>query len=146
MIEYQRRGSVWTEVEINSLLLYQNFGAVINYVLTAVSVFGVIDFLAWVNKNNIDKLILSLVFYFDHLSLSVIPPEMKNELIDKLISQRSQFNGKYLDFLDRVIEALGKAQWKSDLLPKFIEHINNEDTASKKLLIDVVPEWRPYFG
>ena len=146
VIEYQRRGSIWTEVEMNSLLIYQNFGAVINYVLTAVSVFGVIDFLAWVNKNNIDKLILSLVFYFDHLSLSVIPPEMKNKLIDKLISQRSQFNGKYLDFLDRVIEALGKAQWKSDLLPKFIEHINNEDTASKKLLIDVVPEWRPYFG
>jgi hypothetical protein len=37
------------------------------------------------------------------------------------------------------------ANKNSKLLPQFISQIKIEDSASKKPMVEVVPEWKPYF-
>jgi MoaA/NifB/PqqE/SkfB family radical SAM enzyme len=138
VIEYQRRGAVWAEVEINASKIWNTFGSMINYVVTAINVFSVLDFLSWIEQNNISRVIITPVFNIEKLSVAVIPPELKNPLIEKL----EKYQGENID---RVLEILRETKYDESLLPKFVEHIRREDRASKRKLVDVVPEWKPYF-
>jgi len=148
VIEYQRRGAEWKIVKQNADKLIKNFGAVINCVVTAINVFQIDELFEYFYNMKYDKIYVSLVFQ-DFLSPSVIPNELKNQLMDKLINKRNlldynnQFDFLYIDLYDRVIETL-KID-RSDLLEKFIQHIHYEDLASKKKLIEIIPEWKPYF-
>ena len=79
-----------------------------------------------------------------HLSVNVIPPELKDPLLIKL--KNNNFTGLYRDLVDQVIDILERATYDPTLLDQFIKSIRLEDSVSKKKLIEVVPEWRPYFG
>lgn len=147
VIEYQRRGAKWTNVENNAMTLLNNFGCVINYVLTAVNVFSFVEFVDWLETNNIGKfnqVFISLVYdRTKHLSVDVIPPELKTELIAKL--EKTTHTGYYLDLVNQVVDILKKSTYEPKLLEQFITAIRTEDTVSKQSLVDVVPEWSPYF-
>ena len=147
VIEYQRRGAVWQDVENNALTLLNNCGCVINYVLTAVNVFSFLDFVDWLEKHDIgqfNQVFISLVYdRTKHLSVAIIPPELKESLINKLTS--STHSGYYLGLINQVVDILKKSTYDPTLLDQFIKTICIEDSVSKKMLVDVVPEWSPYF-
>lgn len=147
VIEYQRRGAVWKDIETNSISLQKELGCVVNYVLTAINVFSFDQFVAWVHKHNMDRIIISLVYDRNkNLSVSVIPPKLKIPLIDKLqLAKNNYTNERYIKLFDQIIEILTTAKYDETLLPKFVEQIQIEDRSSKKTLIEVVPEWNPYF-
>jgi len=147
VIEYQRRGAIWQDVEANAIQLQQEFGCVVNYVLTAVNVFSFDQFVAWVHKHNMDRIIISLVYERNkNLSVSIIPPELKTPLIEKLQWSKNNYtNERYIKLLDQVIDILVITKYDTSLLPKFIEQIRIEDLVSKQKLVDVVPEWKSYF-
>jgi MoaA/NifB/PqqE/SkfB family radical SAM enzyme len=147
VIEYQRRGAIWQDVEANTIQLQKEFGCVINYVLTAVNVFSFDQFVDWIHTHNMDRVIISLVYESNkNLSVDVIPLELKTPLIEKLqLAKNNYTNERYIKLFDRVIDILVKANYNETLLLKFIEQIYIEDQVSKKKLVDVVPEWKSYF-
>lgn len=144
VIEYQRRGAEWNEVEQNALRLLDNFGCVVNYVVTAVNVFSFIETVDWFAKHKIDKVILSLVFdQTKHLSVNVIPNDLKEPLLIKL--KNTTHTGYYAGLINQLIDILEHAEYDPILLEQFIKSIRLEDNVSKKQLIEVVSEWKPYF-
>lgn len=164
VIEYQRRGCSWSTVEANSvkLLSVGYIGIVINYVLTAINVFSVMDFVDWAYSHNIgpkyiDDLDVSFinispVFRLDFLGQEVLPPELKEIAVDRLQQGKLRYSAKsgvlelyYTRLIDRIIHIVESAGYRPGYLPQFKDHIRKEDTASKKSLIEVVPEWAPYF-
>jgi len=146
VIEYQRRGSKWSVVEETALKINQQFGSVVNYVATAVNVFRFAEFIEWASKNKIDKVILSIVFDKEYLSVSVIPNELKDKIIANLQTEKTKHTQYYADLLDQMISVLNANKHTPELLPEFIERIKIEDTASKKPLVEVIPEWAPYLN
>ena len=149
VIEYQRRGAVWVDVETNALRLWKEFGAVVNYVITPVNVFTITDFLDWAYSHNMDIIYISLVFGANYFPAAVIPDELRLPLVDQLLQYKTKFgNSKldqyYIELVDRVCTIL-TVEHNPQLLEKFIRKIRDEDAASKKKLSEVVPEWKPYF-
>ena len=144
VIEYQRRGAVWQEVEATAIQLYKEFGCIVNYVLTAVNVFSFIEFVDWLEKNNIDKVSISLVYARNrNISITVIPTNIKNELIHKLSMAKHKYtNAYYRDLIDQMLEILVNTQHDSTLISQFKNAISIEDSVSKKPLRDIVPELR----
>lgn len=164
VIEYQRRGCNWSTVEANSvkLLSVGYIGIVINYVLTAINVFSVMDFVDWAYSHNIgpkyiDDLDVSFinispVFRLDFLGQEVLPPELKEIAVERLQQGKLRYSAKsgvlelyYTKLIDRIIHIVKSAEHRPGYLPQFKSHIRKEDTASKKSLVEVVPEWTSYF-
>ena len=146
VIEYQRRGAKWKEVESNALKLLNERGCVVNYVLTAVNVFSFDKFIEWASQHSVDRILISLVFdHTKNLSVAVIPNELKNSLVKELSMAKGKYSDYYADLIDRVIDILNKNEYNPKLLDKFVKQIQIEDLASKKKLIEVVPKWKPYF-
>ena len=144
VIEYQRRGSNWTQVEANALKMFKEFGCIVNCVITGVNVFGMCEFLNWAKQNNVNKICISPVFRELHLSVDVIPDEIKMPLLDKLILAKSQASAQFIEYYDQIISLLQYSKHDPENLKKFIARIKVEDQASKKKLAEVVPEWAPY--
>jgi sulfatase maturation enzyme AslB (radical SAM superfamily) len=145
VIEYQRRRAVWSEVEQNAIKLWNNMSGVVNYVLTAVNVFSFLDFVDWASKHNINRVYISIVFdRTKHLSVSVIPPELKDPLLSKL--RTAVYTNEYYNGLvEQVIKIIESTPYEPQLLDKFVQSIIIEDKVSKRSLTEVVPEWGPYF-
>ena len=164
VIEYQRRGCNWPTVEANSLKLLGvgYIGIVINYVLTAINVFTVMDFVDWAYSHNIgpkyiDDLDVSFinispVFRLEFLGQEVLPPELKKIAVERLQQGKLRYSAEsgvlelyYTKLIDRIIHIVNSAEHRPSYLPQFKSHIRKEDTASKKSLVEVVPEWTSYF-
>lgn len=163
VIEYQRRGCSWPTVEINSLRLlkHEYINTVINFVLTAVNAFDIMNFVDWCYKNNIGPVSedqqgrtyinVSPVFRVDHLGISALPEELRNKALSMLLEGKEKFNKNtvfdnyYHDLVSKFINVIENNPHIPEYLPKFKEHIMQEDQVSKLKLIDVVPEWAPYF-
>lgn len=146
VIEYQRRGAVWNDVEKNALQLIKNYDAVVNYVLTAVNIFNFAEFVKWLAKNNIDKVFISLVYKRNsNISIAVVPDELRMPFIDNLNQTKKELQGTYYETLiDQIFEILSSIPHDPKLILQFKKAIEIEDNASSKKLIDIVPEWKIY--
>lgn len=149
IIEYQRRGSNWKQVAANTIKIRDNFPMVINYVLTAVSVFSVVSFLNWARLN-----FFTHITFFpvkepgEHLSLDAMPDNMRQNLLDELNLEKNNLDNDaqiYINLLDDVIRFLEQSSFDIYLHYKFKYMIKLEDTASKKSLTEIIPQWLPYF-
>ena len=145
IIEYQRRGAVWPQVEANALRINKEFGSIINCVVTGVNVFGIVDFLQWAEKNNIGKICISPVFRELHLAIDVVPDDLRRPLLEKLQQGKQHADPGFVEYYAQVIGLLENTPHNPETLKKFIARIKIEDRASKKRLAEVVPEWAPYF-
>lgn len=164
VIEYQRRGCDWPTVDENCriLMTHPKIVSVINYVLTAVNVFTAMEFIDWAYENNYVRqseydtkgyLTISPVFRVDHLGQAALPPELRNIALSRLRSGREKYAAitgvkeQYIvEIIDRFINIIESTPYRPEFLPLFIEHIKKEDSVSKKKLVEVVPEWAPYFN
>jgi MoaA/NifB/PqqE/SkfB family radical SAM enzyme len=163
VIEYQRRGCSWPTVEANSLrlLTHEYISTVINFVLTAVNVFDIMNFVDWCYQHKIGPkfaeqtdrsyINVSPVFRVDHLGVAALPEPLRARAIDLLQQGRQKFNADtvydnfYRNLIDKFVGVMENISYTPDYLPQFIEHIRLEDRVSKTKLVDVVPEWAPYF-
>lgn len=164
VIEYQRRGAKWSKVAPNALELmnHEYISTVVNYVLTGVNVLSAMDFVNWAYTagfgphNPEDEqgsfINVSPVFRVDHLGVAVLPPDLRELALSRLREGRKQFETKdeifdryYLQLVDRFISVIESTPHVPDYLPQFIKHIQQEDSVSKQKLVEVVPEWAPYF-
>lgn len=163
VIEYQRRGCAWPTVEANSLRLlhHEYISTVINFVLTAVNAFDVMNFIDWCYKNNIGPktpeqmdrsyINVSPVFRVDHLGVGALPEPLRAQALDLLHQGRQKFkedsvyDNFYRNLVDKFVGVIESIPYNSKYLPEFVEHICLEDQVSKTKLVDIVPAWRPYF-
>ena len=163
--ESQRRDSNWKTLDRNARELFasENIGVVINYVLTAVNVFSFMEFIDWLldtdfgPKSLNDELTgsyvnISPVFRYDHLGQSALPPELRELALSRLTVGLAKHQtvdtpmGRYCtSLIQRVIDIINTTPHDPNDLDKFKQHIKQEDLASNKTLIEVVPEWAPYF-
>ena len=162
VIEYQRRGCKWSEVEINALELMNNkgVGAVINYVLTNINVFSFMDFVDWCYSNQIGPqykeqqqnfVTITPVFRADHLSVTALPPELKRIVLDRLYAGLIRYrvidtvmSGYYSRVILQAIDIVTAAEHDESHLVQLVRLIQKEDRASARSLQEVVPEWAPY--
>jgi MoaA/NifB/PqqE/SkfB family radical SAM enzyme len=162
VIEYQRRGCKWSEVEANALELMRNkdIGAVINYVLTNINVFSFVEFVDWCYNNQIGPtykeelrnfVTITPVFRADHLSVTALPPELKRTVLDRLhagLLRHRAINTVISRYYSRVIlqaiDIVTAAEHNESHLMQFVQLIQTEDQVSARSLQEVVPEWAPY--
>lgn len=150
VIEYQRRGCKWEETEKIALNLIKDFGCVVNHVVTAINVFSFIETVDWFFEHDIDIVILSLVATPEpnkNFSVNAIPLDIRNNLLDKLRANTKKYpSDKFNNLIIQMISILENNQFDPKVLSIFKKSIAIEDIVSKRKLIDVVPEWRPYFN
>jgi len=146
IIEYQRRGAKWATVAENAIKIRDTFGIIVNYVLTAVSVFGIVDFLTWARENDFAKICISPVFRELFLSVAAIPDELKTPLIEKITAAKNaETDKRLLTYYEQVLSVLTGTAHDPATLTDFVNRIRIEDKVSKRTLVEVVPEWAPYF-
>jgi hypothetical protein len=161
--EYQRRSSRWATVEKNSLELMNHpyISTVINFVLTGINALDIMPFINWSYDHNFGPknlgdadgsyINVSPVFRVDHLGVGALPGPLRQMALDRLqqgrlkFSSNSIYDNYYQGLVDKFIAVIESTPHNPDYLKKFIEQIQIEDTASKLSLIQVVPEWAPYF-
>jgi MoaA/NifB/PqqE/SkfB family radical SAM enzyme len=164
VIEYQRRGCDWPTVEANSLeiLNHTNIGCVINFVLTSVNVLSAMDFVDWCYDHNIGPkkdadnqvsfINISPVFRVDELGMGALPPSLREIAQQRLQQGQDRYrmldtpmSRFYVTIIQRVLDVISNTAWSQNLTDRFVEHIRIEDKVSKKKLVEVVPEWQPWF-
>lgn len=161
--EYQRRGSNWTKMSQYSLeLMHHSYiSAVINFVLTGINALNITEFINWCYNHNFGPkdpehiqgsyINVSPVFRVDHLGVGALPKELRELALSRLAQARLRFNSGsiydnfYQELTDRFISVINKTNFNPEYLKQFVEHIRLEDTVSKRTLVEVVPEWKPYF-
>jgi len=157
VIEYQRRGARWTTIVENVRKIQSSpVHEVVNHVVTAINILSAMDFVDWCYANNLKYISISHVFQ-EHLGIAAVPPELKAVALERLRAGRKRYEhwatpkysshekGYYVQTIDRLISTVESIEFKPAALAKFIEHIQLEDTASKRPLREVVTEWAPWF-
>jgi molybdenum cofactor biosynthesis enzyme MoaA len=157
VIEYQRRGADWaTVVENVAKIQASPVHSIINHVVTSINILGAMDFVDWCHTNNLKYASISHVFQ-EHLGIAALPPELKTVALERLKTGRKRYEhyatpaylnhekGHYVQTIDRLISTVETVEFNPTALAKFIEHIQLEDTVSKRPLREVVPEWAPWF-
>ena len=157
VIEYQRRGANWNSIQKNVTKIFQSpVHEIINHVVTAVNILSAMDFVDWCHANTLKFVSISHVFQ-SHLGIAAMPPELKNLALDRLREGRKRYEHYlgpeyinyeygYVQTIDRLISTVENVEFDPQTLSQFIRHICLEDTASKKPLREVVPEWAAWFS
>lgn len=143
MLEYQRRGARWPEVEQNILkfLHTPNLSLVMNSVLTAANLLNIHELVNWADLHRLPQgmLAVSPVFGVDALSVAAVPEPLRN------IARTRLAQCVPCDLVNRIVQILDSTPHQPDLVDHLVEHIYYEDTASAVKFTDVVPEWKEYF-
>lgn len=155
VIEYQRRGASWPEVEEISLrLIHHEFiSTVVNTVLTAVNAPTFVDLVHWFHDNRVPNVVVTPVFRVDHLGIAALPNELKNLARQRLTEARLEYAAQQdvwtdkntVSLIDSVVTMLDRTPHDPQLLSRFREHIQQEDSASRHRFLDVVPDWQPHW-
>lgn len=154
VIEYQRRGCKWANVEDTALKIHNNpdIHEVINIVVTSMNILNMMDLIDWCYEYKINMLIVSPVVRVEYLGPSCMPEEIRNVAMARLQAGRDRYNAlpepwrsDYVKVIDQLIGNVVHNPFKQEDLDKFIAHIEKENIVSKKPLHEIVPEWAPYF-
>jgi len=150
IIEYQRRNARWETVSENALRIMNNpdLSGTINYVVTAVTIMKSMDFIDWLYEHNLAWFTISPVFRVEHLGLTALPQDLRNIAQQRLrigLEKYKSLSDPLHNAIQTLIDMINRAEFNHNDLNKFIEHINLEDQASELKLIDIIPEWAPYF-
>ena len=156
VIEYQRRGAKWAVVQENVTKIHASpVHEIINHVVTAINILSAMDFVDWCHANDLKFVSISHVFQ-EHLGIAAVPPKLKALALTRLKEGRQRYehylNPEYTNYeygyvqtIDRLISTIEHVDFKPKALKQFVQHTRIEDTASKKPLYEVVPEWAPWF-
>jgi MoaA/NifB/PqqE/SkfB family radical SAM enzyme len=155
VIEYQRRGCNWETVEENCIRIINesNSDCNINYVATAVNLPSAMDFIDWCYEHQFKIFTITPVVRCDHLGASAMPPELRELALQRLYAGRERYKdvhlqGNFMENFSRGIEQLISTiennPYREEHYQEFLAHIEKEDAASKRPLVECVPEWANY--
>lgn len=129
--EYQRNGTVWSDIEknIKTFSQYKNFSQNIHCTVNNYSVYGLKDLLKFGKENNI-KVVLNILHGPERLSVKHLSPSSK-KFIENRIGDEPELKSvvKYMYSSDE------------DLTQDFIYETEWIDTIRKENFKDVFPEW-----
>lgn len=138
--EYQRRPLKWNTVaNISSQWMKISETIVINYVVSAISIWGFDEFVNWyeqlpkdiVEKN--PRVIFTHVYGIPHLELNVLTEEQKFQWIT------SATNHKFKKF---IVDILNTTKFDSSLVKKLANQIAIEDITAKTKFSELFPNWK----
>jgi hypothetical protein len=156
VIEYQRRGARWDVMQTNIAKIHASpVHEFVNHVVTAINILTAMDFVDWCHANDLKFVSISHVFQ-EHLGIAAMPTELKELALTRLKEGRKRYEHYllpaynnyeygYVQTIDRLISTIEHVDFKPSALKQFIQHIRQEDDASKRPLVKVVPEWAPWF-
>jgi sulfatase maturation enzyme AslB (radical SAM superfamily) len=144
--DYQRRPLQWNTIkQVSNVWMEVSRDIIINYVVTAVSVWGFNEFIEWFTnfqndiKNKNPQVILthvydSLMYTHDkeYLRLSVLTEKQKQQWKDSAIDHPLK---------QEIINMMDSAPHDPLLLPILNRQIKLEDSTSKLKFVDVFPDW-----
>jgi len=155
VIEYQRRGAKWSTVaEVSKRISHHEFiESVVNFTLTAVNALNLPRFISWLDQNKINGVCVTPVFREDYMSVDAVPPELMQPLLEQLEQDLIQYKNiadawtqkNTVELVETVIGILKNSVHQPDYLRRLKYKTMNEDRASSKPFLEVVPEWQPYF-
>jgi hypothetical protein len=143
VLEYQRRGAVWSRVESNILKYLHTPGLslVMNSVLTAANLLDMHELVAWAIQHQLPQGMLAVtpVFGVSALSVAAVPEPLRQLARDRLEPfMHNSIAANIISILDHTVH-------DPLLVDQFVEHIYHEDSASHQQFVSIVPEWKPYF-
>lgn len=155
VIEYQRRGAIWPEVEKNSLrIIHHEFiSTVVNFVLTSINVLDVMTFVDWCYKHRVPGVGVTPVFREDHLGMTSLPPALRQIAVARLTRGQEHYQAlepdsiqtQCLGMINSVLAEINSTEFDPDHMKKFVWQIQQEDQESRTAFLDIVPEWQPFF-
>lgn len=155
VIEYQRRGANWNNVQEVARKIYNtpHIHEFINYVVTSMNILNAMDWIDWMHDNDFKWFSISPVTRADQLSLLSLPDDLRKIALDRLHQGRKKYEHyvegvdefNYVRAIDQLIDIINQSNFDPDQLEQFVNYIKIENRVSKKPLHEVVPEWRPYF-
>jgi sulfatase maturation enzyme AslB (radical SAM superfamily) len=137
--EYQRRPLLWDNIKNVSLQWMEiSESIIINYVVSAVSIWGFNEFVNW--YDNLPEAILKknpeviFVHVNDkmYLTLNALTEEQKIEWISTSANHR---------FTQSIIDIMTITKFDKNLAKELIEHIKLEDITSKVKFSELFPNW-----
>lgn len=139
--EYVRRNSNWDQIS-NNILNFQKLSSnriSISCELTpsAASITGLPDLIHWLSKNNVTFSVGNLIDP-DYLSLSAVPDNLKQLIIDKLTAIDS-VNAKIMK------SKISESEYNKELFERFKQYIEWQNTYSNRDFLSIAAEWKQYF-
>lgn len=137
--EYQRRPLKWSIVkEIGTKWMQISESIVINYVVSAVSIWGFNEFVDWyehlpteiLDKN--PEVILVHVNDKQYLTLNVLTEQQKTDWISAAVDHK---------FKQPIIDILSTTRFNINLVTELFSKIELEDASSKVKFNDIFPKW-----
>lgn len=136
--EYQRRPLKWNQVkEVSDQWMEICENIVINYVVTAISIWGFNDFIEWFTgfpqsvQDKNPKVRFTHV-WSEYLKLNVLNDDQRNHWIQTAVDH---------PFKNEMIKILKSTTYDSKLMPIFKENIRLEDTTAELKFAEIFPDW-----
>jgi MoaA/NifB/PqqE/SkfB family radical SAM enzyme len=131
--EYQRRPLEWNTVKsISEQWMALSNNVMINYVVSAVSIWGFNEFIDWLNDKPA-KIIFNHVTDKHYLSLSVLNDKQKEQWIESAVNHPLKQD---------IVNILNTVNYQADLVPLLAKHIELEDSAAKIKFAELFPNWK----
>lgn len=154
--EYQRRNSDWIKVESNSLRLLKHefIATVTNFVLTSINVLDFMTYVDWLYQNQIvNGVTISQVFRQEHLGMTALPPDLRelalarlNQGLIKYSTADNMPGQRCREIISKAKSIIETSEFSAVDHDKFVAQIKQEDKASARPFVEIVPEWQPYFA
>jgi radical SAM protein with 4Fe4S-binding SPASM domain len=148
--EYMRHGTNWAKIEENRKQLQEKCPHVSFFVAATVSLYNgwhLPDFyLDWLNKGYIhwEAININILHYPAHLSLTILPPEIKERITKKYERMLQQIPMEYRES-NRLMSVVDYMNSRDDthLIPEFFERNNALDDIRKEDFLSAFPELEP---
>lgn len=138
--EYQRRPLKWNQVKnVANKWMEICDNIVINYVVTAISIWGFNDFIEWFTsfpqsiQNKNPRVIFVHVFTVEYLGLSVLNEDQRTQWIKTAVDH---------PFKNEIIKIIESTKYDPTLIPILKDNITLEDTTSEIKFAEIFPDWK----
>lgn len=138
--EYQRRPLLWNTVKDISLQWMEiSESIIINYVVSAISIWGFNEFINWYNQlpasilSKNPEIIFTHINDKEHLTLNVLADQQKVQWKETAID---------CAFKKSIIDILESTNFNSNLITKLSNQIKLEDATARVKFAEIFPDWK----
>lgn len=148
--EYMRHGTDWEEIERNRKELQERCPHVSFFIAATVSLYNgwhLPDFfMNWLSKgySHWESININILHYPEHLSLTVLPPEIKKQITEKYERTIAKVPMEYREFnrLGSVVDYMNSRD-DTHLIPEFFERNDALDDIRQEEFFTAFPELKP---
>jgi hypothetical protein len=148
--EYMRAGTVWKDIEANRKRLQEECPHVSFFIAATVSLYNgwhLPDFyLDWLSKgySHWESININILHYPAHLSLTVLPAEIKEQITKKYERAIARIPAEYREFnrLASVVDYMNSRD-DSHMIPEFFARNDKLDEIRSEEFVTAFPELKP---